>query len=93
MVGADVVDELGRGLALTDDLEPEPLEQARQPFAEQNVDGSLRVSAVASSAASMIAEAWAAGSVSPFPWLTASVLAFGRTAIQTGIPMRSRPVT
>ena len=36
-MGADEVDQLRRGPALTHDLEPTPLEQARQSFAQQNV--------------------------------------------------------
>jgi hypothetical protein len=50
-------------------------------------------SATASSVDSISAEALAASSSMPLPWLTERVAAFGRIAIQTGIPMRSSPVT
>ena len=55
--------------------------------------GTGKRSAVAISAASMTADACAAESFRPLPWLTASVFEFGRTAIQTGMPIRSSPVT
>jgi len=47
---------------------------------------------VATSIASIIAEAAAASSSTPLPCDTASVAAFGRMAAQTGMPTSSSPV-
>jgi hypothetical protein len=48
---------------------------------------------VATSIASIIAEAAAASSSTPLPCETASVAAFGRMAAQTGMPTSSSPVS
>ena len=69
-----------------------PRPSAASSAAEAARRGKSQRSAVATSIASIAADAWAAASVRPLPCETARVREFGRIADQTGMPIRSSPV-